>query len=326
VACHRFALLERIDVLERAAPGARFLLNSPWPASEVFDHLPREVQEQILEKGLELFVVDADRVAREVGMGGRINTVMQPCFFALAGVLPADQALAAIRASIEKAYAKRGPAVVKRNLAAVDRALEALEPVKLPARATSELRRPPPVPPGSPDFVRRVTAQILAGFGDRLPVSALPADGTFPTGTARYEKRAIAHEIPLWDPALCIDCGKCAMACPHAAVRMKVYAPAAGEGAPEGFLSKPFRSRDLPEHLLTIQVAPGAKRRRSARRSTWRRRRRTASASARPSTSSSGFPSSTRVCSIPPRSSTHRRGSRCSSSRVPAPAAERRLT
>jgi len=256
VACHRFALLERIDVLERAAPGARFLLNSPWPASEVFDHLPREVQEQVLDKRLELFVVDADRVAREVGMGGRINTVMQPCFFALAGVLPAEQALAAIRASIEKAYAKRGPAVVKRNLAAVDRSLEALEAVKLPARATSELRRPPPVPPGAPDFVTRVTAQILAGRGDRLPVSALPADGVFPTGTARYEKRAIAHEIPLWDPALCIDCGKCAMACPHAAIRMKVYPPAAAEAAPEDFLSKPFRSRDLPDHLLTIQVAP----------------------------------------------------------------------
>jgi pyruvate-ferredoxin/flavodoxin oxidoreductase len=256
VACHRFALLERVDVLERAARGARFLLNSPWPAGEVFDQLPREVQEQILEKELELYVVDADRVAREVGMGGRINTVMQPCFFALAGVLPADQALAAIRRSIEKAYAKRGPAVVSRNLAAVDRALAALEPVKLPARATSERRRPPPVPAGAPDFVSRVTARILAGRGDQLPVSALPADGVFPTGTARYEKRAIAHEIPLWESELCIDCGKCAMACPHAAIRMKVYPPAAREGAPEGFLSKAFRSRELPEHLLTIQVAP----------------------------------------------------------------------
>jgi pyruvate-ferredoxin/flavodoxin oxidoreductase len=256
VACHRFGLLERIDVLERAAHGARFLLNSPWPAGEVFGRLPREVQQQVLDKRLEMFVVDADRVAREVGMPGRVNTVMQPCFFALSGVLPSDQALAAIRRSIEKTYAKRGPAVVKRNLAAVERALAALEPVPLPARATSELRLRPPVPAGAPDFVRRVTAEILAGRGDRLPVSALPPDGSFPTGTARYEKRAIAHELPLWEPSLCIDCGKCALACPHAAIRMKVYPPEERKGAPEGFLSKPFRSRELPEHALTIQVAP----------------------------------------------------------------------
>jgi pyruvate-ferredoxin/flavodoxin oxidoreductase len=195
-------------------------------------------------------------VAREAGMGGRINTVMQPCFFALAGVLPREQALAAIRRSIEHAWAKRGPAVVQRNLAAVDAALAALARAPLPATDAGERPEPPRVPPDAPDFVQRVTARLLAGEGDLLPVSALPPDGVFPTGTARFEKRAIAHEIPLWEPSLCIDCGKCAMVCPHAAIRMKVYPPEALAGAPERFLSKEFRSRELPEHRLTIQVAP----------------------------------------------------------------------
>ena len=256
VACHQLGLLERVDVLARAARGARFLLNSPWPAGEVWEHLPREVQEEIHDKGIELYVIDADRVAREVGMPGRIGTVMQPCFFVLAGALPRERALAAIRRAVEKAYAKRGPAVVKRNLAAVDCALEALQQALVPPHPASGRRRPPPVPAGAPDFVARVTARLLAGEGDLLPVSALPPDGVFPTGTARYEKRAIAHEIPLWDAALCIDCGKCAMACPHAAIRMKVYPPEQLAKAPEGFLSKEFRSRELPGHLMTIQVAP----------------------------------------------------------------------
>jgi pyruvate-ferredoxin/flavodoxin oxidoreductase len=256
VACHQPALLERIDVLGRAAPGARLLLNSPHPPERAFEQLPPLVQRQIREKRLELFVVDAERVAREAGMGGRINTVMQPCFFALAGVLPRAQALAAIRRSIERSYAKRGPAVVQRNLAAVDASLAALARAPLPAAPAEERQETPRVPPDAPDFVRRVTARLLAGEGDLLPVSALPPDGVFPTGTARFEKRAIAHEIPLWEPSLCIDCGKCAMVCPHAAIRMKVYRPEALEGAPAQFLSKEFRSRELPEHRLTIQVAP----------------------------------------------------------------------
>jgi pyruvate-ferredoxin/flavodoxin oxidoreductase len=256
VACHQPALLERIDVLGRAAPGARFLLNTPHPPDRVFERLPARAQRQVREKGLELWVVDAERVSREVGMGGRINTVMQPCFFALAGVLPREQALAAIRRSIEHRYAKRGPAVVQRNLAALDASLGALARVAIPAAAGPEREEPPLVPADAPDFVRRVTARLLAGEGDLLPVSALPPDGVFPTGTARFEKRAIAHEIPIWEPSLCIDCGKCALVCPHAAIRMKAYPPEALAEAPEDFLSKEFRSRELPEHRLTIQVAP----------------------------------------------------------------------
>jgi pyruvate-ferredoxin/flavodoxin oxidoreductase len=256
VACHHFALLERLDVLTRAARGAKFLLNAPFAPKEVWDHLPREVQQQILEKDLSLWVIDADRVAREVGMGPRINTVMQPCFFALSGVLPRQQAVDAIKRSIEASYGKRGPMVVRRNLAAVERALEELHPVEVPERADSPLLRRPPVPPGVGGFVEQVTARMLAGEGDSLPVSAIPADGTFPTGTARFEKRRIAREIPIWDPDICIDCGKCAMVCPHAAIRMAVYPPAELENAPDGFLHKVFRSRELPDMRLSIQVAP----------------------------------------------------------------------
>ncbi|MEB2345717.1 MAG: pyruvate:ferredoxin (flavodoxin) oxidoreductase [Deltaproteobacteria bacterium] len=256
VACHQFGLLERVDVLGCAAPGATLLLDSPYGPEAVWEHLLREVQEEILRKRLSLWVIDAHRVAREVGMANRINTVMQPCFFALAGVLPREQAIAAIRESVRRAYAKRGPAVVERNLAAVDGSLAALRRVAVPAAASATRRRAPLVPPEAPAFLQRVTARLLAGEGDRLPVSALPADGTFPTGSARYEKRAIAQEIPIWDPALCIDCGKCALVCPHAAIRMKAYPEAELAGAPPGFPSKPFRSRELPDRLLTIQVAP----------------------------------------------------------------------
>ncbi len=256
LSCHHFDLLFQIDVLERAAPGAKLLLNAPHPPDAVWDALPIEAQRQIVERDLELWVIDAGCVAREAGMGGRINTVMQPCFFALSGVLEREHALAAIRRSIEKAYAKRGPTVVQRNLDAVAQALGALHRVETPETVTSSLRRRAAVPPGAPDFVQRVTGLLLAGKGDTLPVSALPPDGTFPTGTARYEKRALAAEIPIWDPSICIDCGKCALVCPHAAIRMKVYPEAALAGAPDGFLDKPFRSRELPDHRLTIQVAP----------------------------------------------------------------------
>jgi pyruvate-ferredoxin/flavodoxin oxidoreductase len=256
VACHQFHFLDRMDVLGRAAPGATFLLNSPWPADQVWDHLPVEVQRQILDKGIDLWVVNAARVAREAGMGHRINTVMQLCFFALSGVLPRDQAVAAIKAWVQKAFSRRGEEVVARNFAAIDGALAALHRVEVPATATSTRHRRPTVSEQAPDFVKRVTARMLEGNGDLLPVSALPVDGAFPTGTARWEKRSLAAEIPIWDPSICIDCGKCAIVCPHSTIRTKVFAPEALEGAPDGFAAKDFRSRDLPGMKLTVQVAP----------------------------------------------------------------------
>ena len=256
VACHQFHFLDRMDVLGRAAPGATFLLNSPWPADQVWDHLPVEVQREIIDKGLDLWVVNAARVARDAGMGHRINTVMQPCFFALSGVLPRDQAIAAIKAWVEKAFSRRGEEVVARNFAAIDGALEALHQVEVPAAATSTRHRRPTVSEEAPDFVKRVTARMLEGNGDLLPVSALPVDGAFPTGTAKWEKRSLAAEIPIWDPSICIDCGKCAIVCPHSTIRTKVFGPEALEGAPDGFASKDFRSRDLPGMKLTVQVAP----------------------------------------------------------------------
>jgi pyruvate-ferredoxin/flavodoxin oxidoreductase len=257
VACHQFGFLATRDVLSVARPGATFLLNAPLPADEVWDALPAPVQQTIIDRELRVFVIDAARVARDAGLGGRINTVMQPCFFALSGILPRDEAIAAVKGSIEDTYGRRGREVVSRNLAAIDTALAELAEMPVPAQVTSTLGLRPPVPEGVPDFVERVTGRILAGEGDLLPVSALPVDGTFPTGTTKYEKRAIASEIPIWDPSICIDCGKCAIVCPHDAIQMKVYEPGQLDEAPETFQSKDFRSRDLPTpHLLTIQVAP----------------------------------------------------------------------
>ena len=256
VACHQFGLLEKVKVLDYAKAGATFLLNSPYPASKVWDRLAREVQQELIDKRITFWVIDADAVAHEVGMGNRINTIMQPCFFWLAGVLPADEAMARIKDSVEKAYGRRGHTIVERNFAAIDRAIERLQRVVVPDRVTSERGRAPAVQGDAPDFVRNVTALLLAGDGDLLPVSALPADGTFPTGTARYEKRAIAKEIPIWDPDICIDCGKCAIVCPHATIRMKVFTREAVTDAPAEFVDKDFRSKDLAGHRLAIQVAP----------------------------------------------------------------------
>ena len=256
VACHHFGFLERLDVLAHAGDGATFLLNSPYPADEVWDRLPRDVQQQLIEKHIRFWVIDAHRVARQAEMGDRINTVMQPCFFQLAGVLPAGEAIDKIKAAVAETYERRGPETVARNFAAIDSALEHLEEVEVPAEATSTRAMRPAVPAGAPDFVQRVTAAMLAGDGDLLPVSALPVDGRFPSGTARFEKRSIAQELPVWDPSICIDCGKCTIVCPHAAIRMKVYEPAAIEGVPETFRSKDFRSKDIAGYLETIQVAP----------------------------------------------------------------------
>ncbi len=248
VACHQFGLLERLDVLELAKPGGTFLLNAPFPADEVWERLPAEVRATIRARSLRVFAIDAARIAREVGLPGRINTVMQPCFFALAGVMPTDEALAAIRESIEKAYGRRGRLVVERNLAAVDEALAAMQEVAVPDVA-EELW-----PVGQ--MTNGMITEMIAGRGDLLPVSAFPIDGTYPVGTARLEKRRLAAELPIWEPDLCIDCGKCAIVCPHAAIRMKAFTAEAIADAPDGFQSKPFRSRELPDHLLTVQVAP----------------------------------------------------------------------
>jgi len=256
VACHQLDFLDRFDMLEAAVPGGVFLLNAPYGPEEVWDHLPREVQEQILEKELRFYVIDAYAVAREAGMGGRINTIMQTCFFAISGVLPQEAAVAKIKESIEKAYGKRGAEVVRRNFQVVDAAVAHLRRVAVPAAATASRCRPPVVAGEAPDFVRSVTALMMAGKGDLLPVSAFPVDGTWPTGTARWEKRNLALEIPLWDPDLCIQCNQCALVCPHAAIRAKVYEPAELAGAPEGFRSRPYQAPDLRGLQYTLQVAP----------------------------------------------------------------------
>jgi pyruvate-ferredoxin/flavodoxin oxidoreductase len=256
LACHQFGLLERMKVLDFAREGATFLLNSPYPADEVWDHLPRNVQQQLIDKRLEFWVIDADTIAHESGLGNRINTVMQPCFFELSGALPAGEATALIKKSVEKAYGRRGPAIVERNYAAIDRSLAELVRVAVPDQVTSDWQIQTTVPDDAPQFVKDVTGPLMAGEGDLLPVSALPADGTFPTGTTKYEKRAIARQIPIWDPEVCIQCGKCAIVCPHATIRMKVYPPQALAGAPEGFRSIAYKSKALLDHNITIQVAP----------------------------------------------------------------------
>jgi len=257
VACHQFEFMDKLDVLELAREGATFLLNSPYGPDEVWGRLPREAQQTILERRLRLFVVDALAVARQAGLAGRINTVTQACFFAISGVLPRDEAIAKIKEAIRKTYGKRGETVLARNFAAVDASLAALREVALPARADALRSRRPIVPKAAPEFVQRVTAMMMDGKGDRLPVSALPADGTFPTGTTQWEKRSIAHEIPIWDEAICTQCAICPLVCPHAAIRMNVFPAAALAGAPAGFKAVPWRRDDaLAGMMYTLQVAP----------------------------------------------------------------------
>ncbi len=255
VACHQFSFVDRIDILDVAAPGATFLLNSPYGPEEVWDHLPKRIQQQIVDKGLKLYVIDANTLAREVGLGRRINMVMQASFFALSGVLPRDEAMEAIKASIKKTYIKRGEVVVQRNIQAVDRALENLHEVRVPGTVTSEIGIRPVVPPGAPEFVETVTAVIMDRRGDSLPVSALPADGTFPSATTRWEKRNITDFVPVWDESICIQCGKCVMACPHAAIRSKVVAPEALTDAPPTLKSAPAKWKTLGESKFILQVA-----------------------------------------------------------------------
>ena len=257
VGVHQWNFLERIDVLSVAAPEAMVLINSPYPADQVWDRLPVEVQQIVLERGLRLHSIDAAAVAEAAGLAGRVNTVMQTCFFALADVLPTEEAIARLKDAIRSSYGKRGDVVVQRNIAAVDTTLSELHAVPIGSTVTATKHRRPTVTGEVTDFVRRVTARMLAGEGDLLPVSALPPDGTFPTGTANVEKRTVATEIPIWEADLCIDCGKCAIVCPHAAIRMKVYEPGELAAADAGMLkTKSFRSRDVPGMSLTVQVAP----------------------------------------------------------------------
>lgn len=256
VACHQSSFMEKYEVLELAEPGAVFLLNTPVGKAHAFDSLPREAQAQIIEKRLRFYGIDAYRIAAELGMGKHISTVMQSAFFALSAVLPPDIAVAQMKKAVEKSYGKKGGEVVKRNFEAIDRSLAALYEVEVPSQCSSSRQRPAMVSAQAPDFVQRVSAVMLAGKGDGLPVSAFPPDGTWPTGTARWEKRAIAQEIPLWDEKFCIQCNKCAFVCPHAAIRAQVYPPALLEQAPDGFQSVDYRGHEHEGQRYTIQVAP----------------------------------------------------------------------
>ena len=256
VACHQFNFLERYDVLKYASQGAVFLLNSSAGPDEVWDMLPQEVQKTIIEKKLRFFVIDGYKVAEDTGMGRRINTIMQTCFFAISGILPRDEAIKSIKYTIKKTYGKRGEAVVKRNYEAVDQTLANLFEVKVPDKVTSKLTVHPPVSAQAPEFVREVLGEIIAGRGDDLPVSAFPVDGTFPSATARWERRNIALEIPVWAPEVCIQCGKCVFVCPHAVIREKIYDPSLLEKAPASFLSTPARWKEFSDQKYTLAVSP----------------------------------------------------------------------
>lgn len=256
IGCQQPLFLERLDVAEKLAPGGTLLLNSPRGAGEVWNYLPEATQRQLIGKKARLYVIDAGAVARQCGMGGRINTVMQVCFFSVSGVLSHDEAIAAIKDSIRKTYGKKGEEIVQMNLAAVDNTLAHLFEVKIPGDVGSQVTMRQPVPNQAPAFVRNVLGPIIDGRGDELPVSALPADGTFPTGTARWEKRNLATEIPVWEPDVCIQCGKCVLVCPHAVIRSKVYDPSALLGAPDTFKSHEGRLPQWKGLNYTLQVAP----------------------------------------------------------------------
>ena len=256
VACHQFQFLERMDVLASAEPGATFLLNAPFASNDVWNQLPERVQRDIIEKRLEFYVIDAYKVARETGMASRINTIMQTCFFAISGVLPREQAIAAIKDAIRDTYGKRGEPVVEKNFAAVDQAIANLHRVNIPQHASSTLRVLPPVPQQASAFVREVLGTMIAGRGDSLPVSAMPVDGTFPTGTSMWEKRNIAQQIPVWDQELCIQCGKCVLVCPHAVIRAKVYDSFELRNAPSAFKSAKPRWREFENLRYSLQVSP----------------------------------------------------------------------
>jgi pyruvate-ferredoxin/flavodoxin oxidoreductase len=254
IGVHKFDFLFKIDTLAAAAQGGTVLLNSPFGPDEVWNELPREVQKQIIVKNLKLHVIDASKVALSLGLGSRTNTILQTCFFALSGVMPRDQAIAAIKKATEKTYARKGKDVVKKNFEAIDAAVANLFEVKIPAAATGNLTRYQLVPDTAPEFVRNVTSVMLALNGDDLPVSALPVDGTYPTATTQYEKRNIAEEVPVWEPDLCIQCGQCAVVCPHSVIRAKYYDADRLAGAPADFKAAPINSRGYPDSRYTLQI------------------------------------------------------------------------
>ena len=255
IAVHQFGFWQTFRMLDAAVPGATVLLNAPYAPEEVWDQLPRSVQEVIIAKKLKVYTIDAYAVAGDLGLGIRINTIMQTCFFAISGVLPKEEAIDQIKQAIRKTYGKRGEVVVRQNFAAVDASVAHLHLVTVPEAVTSQTDLPPVVPEAAPAFVKSVTAMMMAGEGDLLPVSAMPVDGTFPVATTQWEKRNIALEVPVWDPDICIQCGKCVLVCPHAVIRSKVVTEAELAGAPEGFLVSDARWRELPDQKYTLQVA-----------------------------------------------------------------------
>ncbi|SMF94915.1 pyruvate-ferredoxin/flavodoxin oxidoreductase [Methylomagnum ishizawai] len=254
IGCHQFNFVEKLDVLANAKPGATLLLSSPYGADEVWDRLPREMQQRIIDLRLKFYVIDAAKVARDTGMAGRTNTIMQTCFFALSGVLPREAAIAKIKEAIKKTYGKKGEDVVRKNFEAVDQTLAHLYAVDVPAEASSRIELPPVVSPDAPDFVRKVTALMMAGRGDELSVSQVPLDGTYPSGTTQWEKRNIAQSVPMWEPEICIQCGNCSFVCPHSVIRAKFYHQDQLAGAPESFQSAPISARGFPETRYTLQV------------------------------------------------------------------------
>ena len=244
-------------MLDKAAPGAVFLLNTAHPAEQLWDELPRRMQEQIIEKNIRVYCIDAYAVAQQANMGKRINTIMQTCFFAISGVLPREQAIAAIKQAVQDTYGSKGQSIIDFNFRAIDAALASLHQMPVPKAVTSTFERPPLVDANAPDFIGRFTARLIAGEGDRVPVSMMPVDGSFPLGTAAYEKRKLALEIPVWDAELCTQCGKCPMVCPHAAIRSKLVPKDLVADAPDTFKSHPVLGRDYPDdHVMMYQVSP----------------------------------------------------------------------
>jgi pyruvate-ferredoxin/flavodoxin oxidoreductase len=254
IAVHQFDFLERYPILNPAVQGATLLLNSPYESNEVWIHLPHSVQQTIIDKQIKVYSINAHAVAKDKQLGNRINTIMQTCFFAISGVLPPEEAIKKIKESIRKTYGKRGEPVVTQNFAAVDAALDHLHEISIPSEATSKIESMSRLAADAPEFVKSVTAEIIAGRGDQLPVSAFPIDGTYPVGTAQWEKRNIAQEVPVWEPDLCIECGKCVLVCPHSTIRAKVCTESDLQDAPNGFKRMPAKWRELPDHLYTIQV------------------------------------------------------------------------